>query len=98
MSDDIKDAMEKDEVQKGSAPLHWLVRPVTIKILWVVGILSLAALTGLSLTVHPHATFGIEATPGFYSWYGLVTCIAMVLFAKFILGKILSRKDTYYDD
>lgn len=78
--------------------LHWLVRPGTIKGLWVGGILMLAGITALSLTVHPHATFGIEATPAFYSWYGFVTCVGMVLFAKFVLGKILSRKDTYYDD
>lgn len=78
--------------------LHWLVRPKTIKGLWVVGILTLAAITIMSLSIHPHATFGIEATPAFYSWYGFVTCVAMVVFAKFVLGKILSRKDTYYDD
>lgn len=77
--------------------LHWLVRPKTIKWLWIGGVASLAILTALSLTVHPHATFGIEATPAFYSWYGFVTCVAMVLFAKFVLGKILTRKDTYYD-
>lgn len=78
--------------------LHWLVRPKTIKLLWVLGLLSLAVLTALSLMVHPHATFGIEGTPAFYSWYGFITCVAMVLFAKFILGKLLSRKDTYYDE
>jgi len=78
--------------------LHWLVRPKTIKGLWIGGILSLVVLTALSLTVHPHATFGIEATPAFYSWYGFLTCVAMVIFAKFVLAKMLSRKDTYYDD
>ena len=84
-------------MSKDDTKLHWLVRPATIKKLWIGGIASLAMLTALSLTVHPHATFGIEGTPAFYSWYGFVTCVAMVVFAKFILGKLLSRKDTYYD-
>ena len=85
--------MSKDKKEQ-----HWLVRPKTIKLLWIGGIALLVLVTGLGMTVHPHAKFGIEGTPGFYSWYGLLTCIAMVLFAKFILGIVLSRKDTYYDD
>lgn len=87
-----------DKPKQEPAQLHWLVRPKTIKMMWVVGLVSLALLTAASLMVHPHATFGIEGTPAFYSWYGFVTCVAMVLFAKFVLGKLLSRKDTYYDE
>ncbi|HEY9163516.1 MAG TPA: hypothetical protein VIN57_02810 [Magnetovibrio sp.] len=87
-----------DKPKQDPETLHWLVRPKTIKLMWIVGLLSLALLTAASLTVHPHATFGIEATPAFYSWYGFITCVAMVLFAKFVLGKLLSRKDTYYDE
>jgi len=78
--------------------LHWLVRPKTIKGLWVGGIALLALVTWLGTTVHPHTKFGIEGTPTFYSWYGFVTCVGMVLFAKFVLGLVLTRKDTYYDD
>lgn len=79
--------------------LHWLVRPKTIKKLWIVGIASLAVLTGLSLLVpHHDIKFGIEGTPAFYSWYGFLTCVGMVVFAKFVLGKLLTRKDTYYDE
>lgn len=87
-----------DKPQRNPTELHWLVRPKTIKGLWVGGLLSLAIITLLSLSVHPHATFGIEATPAFYSWYGFLTCVAMVIFAKFVLAKLLSRKDTYYDE
>lgn len=78
--------------------LHWLVRPNTIKGLWAGGIVLLLIVTGLGTTVHPHAKFGIEGTLTFYSWYGFMTCVGMVLFAKFIVGIFLSRKDTYYDD
>ena len=74
------------------------MRPNTIKGLWVGGILLLALVTWLGTTVHPHTKFGIEGTVTFYSWYGFVTCVGMVLFAKFIVGLILGRKDTYYDN
>jgi hypothetical protein len=47
--------------------------------------------------VHGHSYFWIDGTFGFYSWYGLLTCAAMVLFAKG-LGVFLKRDDTYYDD
>ena len=44
----------------------------------------------------PHPGFGIDGTFGFYAWYGLGTCVAMVLFAKG-LGVLLKRRDTYYE-
>ncbi|MBF0250580.1 MAG: hypothetical protein HQL35_08145 [Alphaproteobacteria bacterium] len=80
------------------ARAHWLVRPGTIKLLWVFGLALLALVTWLGLNAHPHAKFGIEGTPAFFSWYGFIACVAMVVFAKFILGPLLSRRDGYYDD
>lgn len=76
---------------------HWLLRPKTIKLLWVVGIAVLAVLVALGQQVPSHPSFDIDGTFGFYAWYGLATCIAMVLGAK-ALGFFLRRKDTYYDD
>jgi len=78
--------------------LHLLVRPKTIKILWAGGILLLLFVTWLGSTVHPHIKFGLEGTAAFYSWYGFITCVGMVIFAKFIVGIFLNRRDTYYDD
>jgi len=86
------------KTSKTEAKLHWLVRPKTIKGLWVGGILLLLIVTWLGTTVHPHSKFGLEGTPTFYSWYGFITCVAMVVFAKFFVGILLTRKDTYYDD
>tara|TARA_B100002003_G_C13995223_1_gene480704 strand:- start:256 stop:507 length:252 start_codon:yes stop_codon:yes gene_type:complete len=77
--------------------LHWLVRPNTIKLLWRVGFGILGLLVLADFVVHPHAVFGIEASFGFFSWYGLLTCFGMILFSKF-LSIFLKRKDTYYDD
>jgi hypothetical protein len=47
--------------------------------------------------IHAHPYFQIDGTFGFFSWFALVTCISMVLFAK-ALGLLLKRKDTYYDN
>ncbi len=47
--------------------------------------------------VHPHAAFGIDGSFGFHAWYGFVTCCAMVLVAKLVLSRIVSRPDDYYD-
>jgi hypothetical protein len=41
--------------------------------------------------------FGIDGSFGFNAWYGFATCVAMVLIAK-LLGFLLKRPDTYYDD
>lgn len=77
-------------------PVHWLVRPGTVRGLWIGFAAVLAALVLGDFLLHPHAGFGIDGTFGFYAWYGLGTCVAMVLFAK-ALGLILKRPDTYYE-
>ena len=77
--------------------LHWLVRPSTIKLLWRGGFVLLAILVLADFAIHPHAAFGIDGSFGFYSWYGLLTCLAMIVFSKF-LAIFLKRKDTYSDD
>ncbi len=76
---------------------HWLVRPKTISWLWRGGMVLLALLVLADFFIHAHHYFDIDGTFGFYSWYGLVTCIGMVLFAK-ALGIFLKRKDSYYDN
>ena len=75
---------------------HWLVRRTTIKLLWRGGFAILALLVAADFFMTPHPTFMIDGTFGFFSWYGLSVCVAMILFAK-LLGLFLKRKDTYYD-
>jgi hypothetical protein len=82
---------------RDASELHWLVRPSTIRRLWWWGCGFLAVLTLADVVVHGHPHFWIDGTFGFYSWYGLLTCAAMVLFAKG-LAVFLKRDDTYYDD
>jgi len=96
----IKDDPEKDardDDMSGDEEKHWLVRPETVRWLWRGGLLMLVALVLADFFVHAHPYFQIDGTFGFYSWYGLVVCAAMVIFAKG-LGIFLKRKDTYYDD
>ena len=76
---------------------HWLVRPDTIRKLWIGGCIVLALLVLGDFLIHPHTYFGIDGTFGFYAWYGFVTCAAMVIGAKG-LSLFLKRGDTYYDD
>lgn len=76
---------------------HWLVRKKTILLLWRVGLVILLLLVLADFFVHAHPYFQIDGTFGFYSWFGLITCVGMVLIAK-ALGILLKRKDTYYDN
>jgi len=75
---------------------HWLVRPATIRKMWIFGIIFLVLLTLADLTFHGHPHFEIDGTFGFFSWYGFATCAAMVVGAK-LLGIFLKRGDDYYD-
>lgn len=78
-------------------PAHWLVRPGAVLGLWIGFGLVLAALVLGDLLIHAHPGFGIDGAFGFYAWYGLGACGAMVLFAKG-LGVALKRPDTWYDE
>jgi uncharacterized membrane protein YkvI len=74
----------------------WLVRPGTIRLLWVIFLLVLALTVLASLFTKAHTGFRFEDSFGFNAWYGFLTCIGMVLIAK-LLGHLLRRKDSYYD-
>lgn len=75
---------------------HWLVRPATIRLLWIVFIAILAALVALDLVVTHHPHFKLESTLGFGAWFGFLSCVVLIAFAK-ALGALLKRPDTYYD-
>jgi hypothetical protein len=76
---------------------HWLVRERTIKWLWAVFIAILAVTVLADLVIDHHPYFALDGTFGFGAWFGFITCVAMVVFAK-LLGVILKRPDTYYDE
>lgn len=75
---------------------HWLVRRETIRLLWYAGIAILAVTVLSDLFVEHHPHFGIDGTFGFAAWWGFLSCVVLVAFAKG-LGAFLKRPDTYYD-
>lgn len=76
---------------------HWLVRPSTIRLLWIVFIVILTATVLGEFFVKDHPHFALDAVFGFAAWYGFGACVIMV-FASKVLGLFLKRRDTYYDD
>jgi len=44
-----------------------------------------------------HPVFPWERYPSFYGAYGFVACVSLVLAAKYILRKMVKRKENYYD-
>ena len=77
-------------------PEHWLVRPATIRNLWIGSSVILALMVAADLFIDQYEYFGIDGTFGFYAWYGFGTCVLMVVGAK-LLGVFLKRKDSYYE-
>ena len=75
---------------------HWLVRPGTIRLLWVIYLFVLVLTVLASLFTEAHAGIWLDGSFAFNAWYGFLTCIGMVLVAK-LLGRLLHRKDSYYD-
>jgi len=75
---------------------HWLVRPGTIRLLWIIFLIVLALTVLAGLFTEGHARFRINGSLAFNAWYGFLSCIGMVLVAK-VLGRLLHRKDSYYD-
>ena len=81
---------------------HWLYREENRPKLWAIQIFLLIAVFIPEFFIHHHAHFEkadihIDASFGFYAWYGFLTCAAMVVFAN-LLGIFLKREDTYYDE
>ena len=75
---------------------HWLVRASTIRLLWAAFIAVLAVLIVLDVVVDHHAQFTLERMFGFGAWFGFLSCVALIVFAK-ALGFFLKRPDTNYD-
>lgn len=47
---------------------------------------------------HKHAIFAWEGFFGFYSVYGFVACVILVIVAKYVLRPMVMRKEDYYDE
>ncbi|MCM2326351.1 MAG: hypothetical protein NDI88_00530 [Lysobacter sp.] len=80
----------------GGGEVHWLMRPRTIRGLWIgfIAVLAATVAAGFAVDLHPH--FEVERWPAFFALYGFLACVAMVVASK-LLGFLLKRGDTYYD-
>ncbi|MEE4281806.1 MAG: hypothetical protein V2I41_07675 [Pseudomonadales bacterium] len=76
---------------------HWLVRPATIRKLWIVFSIVLALTVISQFFIKIKGYFGIDGWFGFGAVYGLLACVLMVVVAK-VLGAVLKRREDYYDD
>ena len=76
---------------------HWLARPKTIKLLWRVFAVVLGLLVLAQAFVYVKGYFGMDAWFGFGAAFGVLSCLAMVLFAKG-LGYALKRDEGYYEE
>ncbi len=76
---------------------RWLLRKENIRTIWIIFIVILLATVLAGLFVHQHESFGIEDSFGFFAWYGFITCVGMVVFAK-LLGLFLKRPENYYQE
>jgi membrane protein YdbS with pleckstrin-like domain len=55
-------------------------------------------LLGIDLFYHKHGIFTWESSFGFYSVYGFVACVILVIIAKYVLRPLVMRKEDYYND
>lgn len=77
-------------------PVHWLVRPATIRKLWIGFSVVLALVVMAQMVIYIKGYFGIDAWYGFGAVYGFGSCLLMVLVAK-VLGLLLKRPQDYYE-
>ncbi len=77
--------------------LHWLVRPATIRRLWVAMFVILALTVAVELLTAHHPIFGVDGSFGFNAWFGFGSCVVLIVLAK-VIGIFLKRRDTYYED
>ncbi len=76
---------------------HWLVRPKTIKILWVIFAVILATTLAAGALISIKGYFEADGYFGFFAAYGFGACVVMVVVAE-ALGIFLKRPDSYYDN
>ena len=76
---------------------HWLVRPKTIRQLWIGGCTVLAITVLLQFFIPVKGYFGVDDWPAFGAIFGFASCVAMVVVAK-LLGMVLKRPEEYYEE
>lgn len=90
--------MAIDKKQDGRAKKEYLFdKPANVKrLLWTL-YSCLIGLILIDLFIAKHPYFPWEEYPSFYAAYGFVSCVLLVLAAKYILRKMVKRREDYYD-
>ena len=55
-------------------------------------------LLSVDLFYHKHSIFPWGSSFGFFSVYGFVACVILVIVAKYVLRPLVMRKEDYYND
>lgn len=76
---------------------YWLDDRKNVKRLWRGFLVVLALTVFAEFFVHLHPTFALEGWFGFHASFGFVTCVLMIVGAKF-LARFLKRPDTFYGE
>lgn len=97
MSENPRSEQPLSQAALSEQEMHWLVRPSTIRKLWI----AFAVILGLTLVaqlfIHLHEYFVVDAVFGFYAAFGFFSCVAMVVVAK-LLGLVLKQPGDFYDE
>ena len=76
---------------------HWLVRPRTIRWLWIIFSIVLALTVLAQIVIKVKGYFGVDGWFGFGAAFGFLVCMVLILIAK-VLGRFLKRDEHFYDD
>ena len=82
---------------KDGGKTYWLDKAGSVDKIWYALLILCFVLTAADLFYEKHPHFEIEKWFGFYSGFGFVFSVGLVLGAK-ELRRILMRKEDYYDD
>ena len=82
---------------KDDGKTYWLDKDGSVDKIWYALLILCFMLTVADLFYEKHPHFEIEKWFGFYSGFGFVFSVGLVLGAK-ELRRILMRKEDYYDD
>lgn len=86
-----------DSENKKPEVCTWFDQPQNIKRLKTVFYIVLVLLVVPDFFMHKHALFfSAETWPGFYAFFGFVSCVVIILVSK-LLGFALKKKEDYYD-
>ena len=74
-----------------------IISNVSIRKWWIGFAVVLLLSLALEWLMEAHPHFGFDGYFGFYAVFGFISCVAIVVFSKF-LGKFLKRPEQYYEE